>query len=186
MVTGDFSSSEYRMPWFPLTPWVLIILASVLAAVAIAEQCGMITDVNRVSTIRDLSRDIEPVSICKYDPDDLSPEAKSLVLTGSDVMTMNDSQWEQACQFQEVVFARTTPEQKLRIVKEMQSRGNIVAATGDGANDAAALKQADIGIAIAGGSDIAMEAADLILLESFSSMVVGVEYGRLVFVSRRR
>lgn len=162
---------------------LLNITAFVSAAVAIAEQCGIITDVNKVSTIRDLSRDIELISVFKYDADDQNPAAKSLVLTGTDVMAMNESQWEQACQYQEVVFARTTPEQKLRIVKEMQSRGNIVAATGDGANDAAALKQADIGIAIAGGSDIAMEAADLILLESFSSMVVGVEYGRLVFVS---
>lgn len=140
----------------------------------------MITDATRVSTVLDLSRDIEMTSVAKYDPDNLNPAAQSLVLTGNDVMSMNDSQWEQACQYQEVVFARTTPEQKLRIVKEMQQRGEIVAATGDGANDAAALKQADIGIAIAGGSDIAMEAADLILLESFSSMVVGVEYGRLV------
>ncbi|KAJ9117762.1 hypothetical protein QFC20_000040 [Naganishia adeliensis] len=164
MVTGDFAST----------------------AVAIAEQCGIITDVNKVSTIRDLSRDIELISVFKYDADDQNPAAESLVLTGTDVMAMNESQWEQACQYQEVVFARTTPEQKLRIVKEMQSRGNIVAATGDGANDAVALKQGDIGIAIAGGSDIAMEAADLILLESFSSMVVGVEYGRLVFINLRK
>lgn len=166
--------------------WLTQQYAFRLAAVAIAEQCGIITDVNKVSTIRDLSRDIEPISVFKYDADDENPTAKSLVLTGNDVMAMNESQWEQACQYQEVVFARTTPEQKLRIVKEMQSRGNIVAATGDGANDAAALKQADIGIAIVPASDIAIAAADLILLESFSSMVVGVEYGRLVFVSQRK
>ncbi|KAJ9120086.1 hypothetical protein QFC22_002984 [Naganishia vaughanmartiniae] len=159
MVTGDFAST----------------------AVAIAEQCSIITDAEHVATIEALDRDVEPSAVAKYDPDNLNSSALSLVLTGNDVMKMNESQWEQACQYQEVVFARTTPEQKLRIVKEMQSRGNIVAATGDGANDAAALKQADIGIAVAGGSDIAIEAADLILLESFSSMVVGVEYGRLVF-----
>ncbi|KAJ9097793.1 hypothetical protein QFC19_006661 [Naganishia cerealis] len=158
MVTGDFAST----------------------AVAIAEQCSIITDATRVSTIEALDRDTEPSAVAKYDPDNLNASMVSLVLTGDDVMKMSESQWEQACQYQEVVFARTTPEQKLRIVKEMQSRGNIVAATGDGANDAAALKQADIGIAVAGGSDIAIEAADLILLESFSSMVVGVEYGRLV------
>jgi sodium/potassium-transporting ATPase subunit alpha len=201
MVTGDFASSKFSASQSCL--FIHSQAAFSLAAVAIAEQCGMITDVNKVSTIKDLSRDIEPISVPKYDADDQNPSSKSLVLTGNDVMAMNESQWEQACQYQEVVFARTTPEQKLRIVKEMQSRGNIVAATGDGANDAAALKQADIGIAIAGGvsplvwhvrwnssthlrafkgSDIALEAADLILLESFSSMVVGVEYGRLVFV----
>jgi sodium/potassium-transporting ATPase subunit alpha len=161
---------------FPLSVHLLVLTA----AVAIAEQCNMITDAEQVATIDALDRDVEPSAVTKYDPDHLNSSALSLVLTGNDVMKMNESQWEQACQYQEVVFARTTPEQKLRIVKEMQSRGNIVAVTGDGANDAAALKQADIGISVAGGSDIAIEAADLILLESFSSMVVGVEYGRLV------
>jgi sodium/potassium-transporting ATPase subunit alpha len=89
-----------------------------------------------------------------------------LVLSGNDLMEMNESQWEQACQYTEIVFARTTPEQKLRIVKEFQQRKCIVGMTGDGVNDAPSLKAADVGIAMGGGSDVAMEAADLILLES--------------------
>jgi sodium/potassium-transporting ATPase subunit alpha len=83
--------------------------------------------------------------------------------------------------YTEAVSARTTPEQKLRIVREIQSRQHIVAMTGDGVNDAPALRAADIGIAIGGGSDIAVEAADIVLLESFSSVVEAVWFGRMMF-----
>jgi sodium/potassium-transporting ATPase subunit alpha len=76
---------------------------------------------------------------------------------------------------------RTTPEQKLRIVKQFQARDNIVGMTGDGVNDAPSLKAADIGIAMGSGSDIAIEAADMVLLESFGAIVAAVEYGRLVY-----
>lgn len=79
------------------------------------------------------------------------------------------------------MFARTTPEQKLRIVKEFQARDEIVGMTGDGVNDAPSLKAADIGIALGSGSDIAIEAADMVLLESFSAIVEAVQYGRVVF-----
>ena len=79
------------------------------------------------------------------------------------------------------MFARTTPEQKLRIVREFQSRDEIVGMTGDGVNDAPSLKAADIGIALGSGSDIAIEAADMVLLESFGAVVEAVKYGRVVF-----
>ncbi|GAB7355779.1 hypothetical protein MBLNU459_g6461t1 [Dothideomycetes sp. NU459] len=105
----------------------------------------------------------------------------SLLLEGPSIAKLNDEDWDIVCSYEEIVFARTTPEQKLRIVNEFKARDNVVAVTGDGVNDAPALRAADVGIAIAAGSDVALEASDLVLLDKFDSIVEAIRLGRLVF-----
>jgi sodium/potassium-transporting ATPase subunit alpha len=142
-----------------------------LTAQAIAEECGIISNTMMVDDITALSREDTKMGSTK----------QAIVLSGPELITLNENQWDQLCLYQEIVFARTTPEQKLRIVKEFQARENIVGMTGDGVNDAPSLKAADIGIAMGSGSDIAIEAADMVLLDSFAAIVQAVLYGRLVY-----
>ncbi|KAI4637641.1 hypothetical protein J4E83_000458 [Alternaria metachromatica] len=141
-----------------------------LTAQAIAEECGIISNSALVDDISALGREGK-----------IGTTKQSIVLSGPELITLNAAQWDQLCQYQEIVFARTTPEQKLRIVKEFQAHDNIVGMTGDGVNDAPSLKAADIGIAMGSGSDIAIEAADMVLLDSFAAIIEAVQYGRLVY-----
>ncbi|KAI8317989.1 calcium ATPase, partial [Martensiomyces pterosporus] len=110
-----------------------------------------------------------------------------VVLSGSELVGLQPEHWDIICSYSEVVFARTTPEQKLLIVQELRSRDNYVAVTGDGVNDSPALKAAHIGVAMGGGSEVAKEAADMVLLDNnFSSILVAIENGRLVFENLKK
>jgi cation-transporting P-type ATPase F len=105
-----------------------------------------------------------------------------LAFTGSELAQMGNSELATAIE-DGVVFARVVPEQKLRIVEALQSKGEVVAMTGDGVNDAPALRQADIGIAMGGaGTEVAKEASDMILTDdNFASIEAAVEEGRTVY-----
>ncbi|KAL3272569.1 hypothetical protein HHI36_014039 [Cryptolaemus montrouzieri] len=106
------------------------------------------------------------------------------VVTGNDLREMTDVELEMTLmRYKEIIFARTSPQQKLKIVEALQGQNLIVAVTGDGVNDSPALKKADIGVAMGiTGSDVAKNAADMILLDdNFSSIVTGIEEGRLIF-----
>jgi len=110
------------------------------------------------------------------------------VITGARLAAMSDHELSEVVDAPEAVFARITPEQKHRVVQALKARGEIVAVTGDGVNDAPALAEADIGIAMGiSGTDVAREAADMILLDdNFASIVKGVEVGRGVFDNLRK
>ncbi|KAJ6217386.1 hypothetical protein RDWZM_008543 [Blomia tropicalis] len=109
---------------------------------------------------------------------------KSIVLTGTQITELGNDGLDQVIEiYNEIVFARTSPQQKMLIVEAFQRKGEIVAVTGDGVNDSPALKTADIGISMGiTGSDVSKQAADMILLDdNFASIVVGIEEGRVIF-----
>ncbi len=109
------------------------------------------------------------------------------VLTGAELEAMSDSELDLVVN-QTTVFARVSPHHKLRIVQSLKRHGHVVAMTGDGVNDAPAIKEADIGVSMGiGGSDVTKEASDLILLDdNFATLVAAVEEGRVIYSNIRK
>jgi Ca2+-transporting ATPase len=109
------------------------------------------------------------------------------VLTGNEIAQMTDDDLKQALK-STFVYARTSPEDKLRIVKLLREQGEIVAVTGDGVNDAPALKEAHIGVAMGvRGTDVAKETADMVLADdNFATITVAVREGRKIFANLRK
>jgi sodium/potassium-transporting ATPase subunit alpha len=112
----------------------------------------------------------------------------TLVITGEKLRGLSDTQLRLALDTPEIIFARVAADQKLRIVDALKKKQNVVAVTGDGVNDAPALKSAHIGIAMGiTGTDVAKEAADMVLLDdNFVSIVNAIEEGRAVFENIRK
>jgi Ca2+-transporting ATPase len=143
-----------------------------IEAVALCQQAGinvkMITGDHKVTAL----------AIAK----ELGLDTKNQGLTGAEMSSMDDVKLSQATKDVNV-FARVAPEQKLKLVSALQINNHVVAMTGDGVNDAPALKQADIGIAMGiNGTEVSKEAADMVLADdNFASIAAAVEQGRGVF-----
>jgi sodium/potassium-transporting ATPase subunit alpha len=159
MVTGDFG----------------------LTGAAIARRIGIFSSDREPDTIDNMLEHSEAEKRTAKDGLPSGSIDRSLLIEGSQLGGLSESDWDTVCEYKEIVFGRTTPEQKLRIVNELKQRDNVVAVTGDGVNDAPALRASDVGIAIVTGSDVALEASDLVLLDKFSSIIDGIRLGRLVF-----
>ncbi|CAG0880563.1 unnamed protein product [Darwinula stevensoni] len=148
-----------------------------ITAKAIAKGVGIISEGSE--TVEDIASRLG-IPLMNVEP----AQARACVVHGSELRDMTTDMIDDVLRnHAEIVFARTSPQQKLIIVEGCQRLGAIVAVTGDGVNDSPALKKADIGVAMGiAGSDVSKQAADMILLDdNFASIVTGVEEGRLIF-----
>merc|ERR1712198_187916 len=148
-----------------------------ITAKAIARSVGIISDGQE--TVEDIAAR-KGIPVAEVNP----REARAAVIHGGEIKDLSEKQLDEVLMYHsEIVFARTSPQQKLIIVEGCQRMGAIVAVTGDGVNDSPALKKADIGVAMGiTGTEVAKDAADMILLDdNFASIVNGVEEGRIIF-----
>jgi len=131
--------------------------------------------------VKVITGDYPPTALSVLEQLDLKIDSQTQVMTGEELEKTSDSELREKVK-DVVLFARTTPEQKLKIVQALKDNHEVVAMTGDGVNDAPALKQADIGIVVGEASDVARGTADMVLLDSqFSTIVQAIEEGRNIF-----
>jgi len=181
-------AAEKNLIWLGLVGMIDAPRPEVREAVKRCQQAGirpvMITG-DHPLTARALALDLGMVK-----PEDRSENSQSdaeIVFTGQQIEAMDQSALESVVG-KTSVYARVSPEHKLRIVQALQSQRQVVAMTGDGVNDAPALKQADIGIAMGiTGTDVSKEASDMVLLDdNFASIVAAAEEGRVVYGNIRK
>ncbi|KAF4636901.1 hypothetical protein G7Y89_g1176 [Cudoniella acicularis] len=150
-----------------------------LTAEAIGRKINLMLSETKQMIAKRLDKPVEEVA---------EDESRAIVVHGEQIDGLTDADWDNIFWKDEVIFARTSPKHKLEIVRRAQSMGHIVGVTGDGVNDAPALKKADLGIAMnMSGSDVSKEAASMILLDdNFASIIKGIEEGRLIFVNLKK
>lgn len=176
----DVKEAESNMVFVGLTAMKDPPRPEVKPAVQMAKQAGIKTVI--------ITGDYGPTAQAIAEEVGIVNSENCRIIRGIDLDEMNDQQILEEIKKGDVIFARVSPEHKLRIVKTIKDSGEVVAVTGDGANDAPSLKEADIGIAMGvSGTDVAREAADIVLLDdSFASIVKAVESGRVIYENIRK
>ena len=178
--TGTEETTEQELVWLGLVGMLDAPRSEVREAIARCREAGIRT----VMITGDHQLTAEAIA---HNLGIVGQDNQTLTLTGQKLQQIGQKELKKLAKHINV-YARVSPEHKLRIVQALQSQGELVAMTGDGVNDAPALKQADIGIAMGNtGTDVSKEASDMILLDdNFATIVAATEEGRVVYSNIRR